>query len=101
MIEVQIGDETRVIADAPANWSKWINEQIVNRRRANVPVCVRVHIQKGQLDTWLITPDCPSSGGRHPADPSEHEIYDLWKRHRLNQPDFTGGNLVAFLRQIT
>lgn len=97
MITVQIGDETRVIANAT---QRWITEQIVRRQRNNDPVCVRVHIQKGQLDAWLITPDCPSSGGRQPPDPREREIYDLWKKHRLNQPDFTGGNLVAFLRQI-
>ncbi len=97
MITVQIGDEERDIADAPPSW---IKEQIARRRSNSDPVCVQIHIQKGQLDTRLITPDCPSGKGRAPS-PLEREIFDLWTKHRLNQSDFTGENLLHFLREVS
>jgi len=31
----------------------------------------------------------------------EEKIYDLWEKHRLDEADFSGGNLVAFLKQLS
>jgi hypothetical protein len=49
----------------------------------------------------LTTPNCASSGGggRTP-NAQEKRIFDLWDKRSLNKPDFTGGNLIAFLKQL-
>jgi hypothetical protein len=99
MIQVQIGNEKKNLEDVQPRWS---NEQLARRRKDNPRVCVRVWIRKSQVDIVLSTPDCPPLGGGDGSlNPREQEIYDLWKKRGLNEPDFTGGNLIAFLRQIS
>lgn len=97
MIIVAIGESERSYEDASPHW---INEQINRRRNDNFPVCVRVTIKKGAIDMILSTPCCSGgSGGRAPR-PQEQEIFELWDKRHMNNDDFTGGNLVAFLKQI-
>jgi hypothetical protein len=98
MIEVQIGDIKKNVEDASP---RWINEQLTRRRRNGEPVCVQVIIDKPQVHMRLTTPDCSRTMGSRTATPREQEMFDLWERHRLNDPDFSGGNLVAFLKRIT
>lgn len=98
MIEVQIGSEKRGIKDASPSW---IREQLDRRRREGDRVCVQVFIDKPSLHMRLTTPDCPSTGGGRPPTAQEQKIFDLWKKRRLDNPDFTSGNLIAFLRQIS
>src|SRR5688500_13757376 len=99
MVSVRIGD----------NWERNLNDiseseiiQQINRRRAEgQPVCVRVTITTAQLNMILSTPDCTASGGAgRPPSTQEQEIFDLWARRHLNNRDFTGGNLIAFLQQL-
>jgi len=50
----------------------------------------------------LTTPGCVTGGGGGRApNANEREIFQLWNERRLNDIDFTGGNLVAFLAQLT
>jgi hypothetical protein len=98
MIEIQIGDIKKNIRDASPSW---INEQLARRRRSGDPVCVQVLFDKPQVQMRLITPDCPRTSGRRTATPQEQELIDIWEERQLNDPNFTGGNLVAFLRQIS
>lgn len=81
MITIRIGQETRSDADASESW---INEQINRRRADRQNVCVEV---------------CGGVGGR-PPNGKEREVLDLWNRRGLNANDFTGGSLVAFLKQL-
>lgn len=98
MIEVQIGSEKRGVNDAS---SSWIREQLDRRRREGDRVCVQVFIDKPPLHMRLTTPACPSTGGGRPPTAQEQRIFDLWEKRRLNNPDFTTGNLIAFLRQVS
>jgi hypothetical protein len=98
MIRIQIGDEERDLDNADEHW---INQQINRRRADGKSVCVRVTIHAGDLDMVLSTPTCGASGGgSRPPRPGEKEVFDLWNERGLNKADFTGGNLVAFLKQI-
>lgn len=98
MIKVQIGNTEKEPRDVRESW---INEQLNRRRREGQSVCVRVTIDKPPLNMVLSTPECSgSSGGRAPK-PQEQRIFELWERLRLNTLDFTGGNLVAFLKQVS
>lgn len=97
MIEVQIGDIKKKLEDAS---SRWINEQINRRRRDGRPICVQV-FDKPQVRMKLTTPDCASTVGTREASMREQEIFELWNKHRMNEPDFNGGNLVAFLKQVS
>lgn len=99
MVEVQIGDVKKDIKDAPP--PSWIREQLDRRRREGESVCVQVFIDKSPLHMRLATPDCPRAVGTRRATAQEQEIFNLWEIRRLNNPDFTSGNLIAFLRQIS
>ena len=96
MIKVKIGNEERDGLD-----EGWIAQQITRRRRAGEAVCVQVRIEGDGLNLVLNTPGCPTgvSGGR-PPNHLEREVFDLWNRHGLNEPDFSPGNVIAFLKQI-
>lgn len=98
MIRIRIGGEEREFASAD---EQWINQQINRRRADSQPVCVRVTVHEGGLDMVLSTPTCGASGGGgRPPRPQEKEVFDLWNRRGLDDADFTGGNLVAFLKQL-
>jgi len=98
-IQVRIGSYEREITDAsPA----WINEQIDNRRNEGVAVCVQVIIDQGEVKLALATTECMNTpGGSRPLNPKENEIVALWEKLHLNEKTFTGGNLVAFLKQVS
>lgn len=76
----------------------WINQQINRRRASREAVCVMVRIDAATAKVTLATPACGGAGGGRPATAEERRIIDLWRRHRLDTHDFTGGKLIAFLR---
>jgi len=98
MIKVQIGESELELSNTTENW---INQQINRRRADGLSVCVRVKINYSCLNMMLSTPTCPTgcSGGRAP-NRYEKEVFDLWEKRGLNKEYFTGGNLVAFLKQL-
>lgn len=97
MITIQIGNDTRSLEDAEPSW---IVQQVNNRQREGQPVCVRVTVQTSTLQISLTTPGCgPGTVGRKPR-PDEAEIIQLWEKHKLTSDDFSGGNLVAFVKQL-
>lgn len=100
MIRVIIGDTERELSSADP---QWINEQINRRRADGVSVCVKVLIDGNPVNLALATPNCASSagGGGRPLNAEEQGVVALWEKLHLNTQEFTGGNLVAFLRQIS
>jgi hypothetical protein len=98
MINVVIGATERPVEQADQSW---INEQINRRRNGGDSVCVRVRIEQNDLNMVLSTPNCGggSGGGRAPTE-RERRIFDLWEQRGLNRPHFTGGEVIAFLRQL-
>lgn len=98
MIVVHIGNEQRSI---DAVDSQWVNQQINLRRASGETVCVRVRIQLPSVDLILSTPGCASSGASgRPASEEERPILELWNKRGLNQVNFTGGDVIAFLKQL-
>lgn len=98
MITIRIGSETKNYVDASESW---INQQIQQLRHAGVNVCVSVRINIAGLDLALATPGCGSgAGGGRLANEKEREVLDLWHKRGLDDAAFTGGNLVAFLKQL-
>ena len=97
-IQVKIGPVEKDVADADPNW---INEQINRRRSDGIAVCVQVTIDIDSVHLRLSTPNCPRAGGSVLSlTTQENEIVSIWNKHHLNEETFTGGNLIAFLRQI-
>jgi hypothetical protein len=79
----------------------WINQQINRRRFDGQVVCVRVTVNESDLNMVLSTPTCPSNGcGGRPPRPHEREVFNLWDKHKLNEIEFTGGNLIGFLKRL-
>ena len=98
MIKIRIGEEEKVLGSVDESW---ISQQINRRRADGLTVCVRVIVKEGELDMILSTPTCEASGGGgRPPRPREKTVFDLWNQRGLNDADFTGGNLVAFLKQL-
>lgn len=101
MITIRIGNDERRCEDVSA---QWITQQINRRRDDNVPACVTVVIHQPPLNMTLRTPGCAATGlggggGRAPND-QERKIFDLWARLGLNDLNFSGGNVVAFIKQF-
>ena len=96
MVKVKIVTNEREINDADESW---INKEVNRLRENEGSVCVRVRIRTHSLDFTLASPACGGRGGREPQ-LHEQEIFNLWKKRGLNQLVFTGGQLVAFLKQL-
>lgn len=97
MISISIGETERGLADATPDW---INRQINRRRDNRGRVCVRVRIDCPGVRVTLASPACRSGVGTRPPNRDEQRIFALWGERGLDNEDFTGGNLVAFLRQL-
>lgn len=96
-VTVQIGTELRSGDDATESW---ITDQINRRRRDGAAVCIVVMVKSSGVDVRLTTPACGGGGGGRAPNLREQEIIELWNERKLNSSDFTGGNLVAFLKQL-
>ncbi len=97
-IRVKIGPIEKDIADVDPTW---INEQINGRRDDGVGVCVQVTIDMESAHLHLATSDCPHFGGSNRLlSTQENEILSRWNKLHLNEKNFSGGNLIAFLKQI-
>lgn len=97
MITIKINQEERQLDAVDA---QWINQQINRRRRDGQVVCVRIRVRTDRLQLMLSTPTCGEAGGGRPPRPEEKRILDLWNELGLNRADFTGGSVVAFLKQL-
>lgn len=98
MVTVKIGESERTQSEVDESW---VNQQINRRRAEGLQVCVRVTIKANDVDIILTTPGCASGGGgvRRLTD-DEQRVLELWQQRGLSQLNFTGGNLIAFLKQL-
>jgi len=97
MSTITIGNIVRNLDEVDEGW---LNQQINSRRSEGERLCIEVHIKTAYLDLLLPTRDCPRGrGGRTPT-PQEQEIINLWNRLHLSEAHFTGGNIIAFRRQL-
>jgi hypothetical protein len=79
----------------------WINQQLSRRQADGRSVCVQVRIHTGDVNVALATPQCAGGGGGgRQATQREQPILDEWAKHRLNTMDYSGGQLLAFLRAL-
>jgi hypothetical protein len=101
MITIQISSSQREFANAREVDEQWINEQINRRRSDAIEVCVRVTIREDPVAITLNSFGCSGKAGGIPNfNSDEQHVIELWKKHRLDQRDFHGGNLIAFLKQL-
>ena len=98
MVTIKIGNDSRSLDQAD---EAWITQQVNRRQKDGLPVCVQITIKEPGFDLILTTPDCGGGGGggRAPR-PEERAIFDLWGKRGLNSDDFSGGNLLAFIKQL-
>ena len=98
MSTIRIGADTRRLEDVDESW---ITQQVGNRQREGSGICVEVRIRADALDLLLATPACgPGTGGGRRPRPNEIEIIELWNRLGLGSEEFSGGNVVAFVKQL-
>jgi hypothetical protein len=101
MITIRIGESVRSLEDDRSIDQSWVNQQINGRRADNQPVCVQISINENSLNMALSSSDCPRRGGGRPPNQHELQIFDLWEKVGMNKSEFHGGNLVAFLKQLS
>jgi hypothetical protein len=97
MIFVSIAGDERSLQDASPDW---ITQQVERRRRDGLRVCVTVTIKTGELDMRLSTPECGGGGGGRAPTVREAQVFNFWTKLHLNQPGWSPGNVIAFLRQV-
>lgn len=79
----------------------WLQQQISRRRREGESVCVRVEIDDSPINITLSTAGCAGGGGSSRSlTVQEQKVLDLWLKHHLSEPEFQGGELIAFLKQL-
>jgi len=102
MVTIEIDGAQATLEEAVAGG--WITEQLRRRRDDHRDPCVRVNISAPGVQIALKTRTCgsrPGGGGGRRANAEEQEIFDLWSHHKLDQIDFSSGNLQAFLRRLS
>lgn len=99
-ITIRIGTSERQLETLRDLDEQWVNEQINRRRVEGQSICVQVRISSGEIGMLLSTPDCSGGGGGRRPNDRESAVLELWEQRQLNQENFTGGNLIAFLRQL-
>lgn len=100
MISIRINGEERQYSNGI---EPWINEQINRRRQNNGIVCTEVNVNMAPLNMLLRTSGCVTSaatGGSRPPTSAEQRIFGLWASLGLNDPNYSGGQVVAFLKQL-
>lgn len=97
MNTIQIGTSQHNFCDVSESW---IHQQVGQRQDDGQNVCARVTLNNGSVNLLLSTPQCScaAGGGRRPNQ-KEAEIIELWNKLHLNEPHWTAGNLVAFVKQ--
>jgi len=101
MIRIKIGSAERQLSSISDLDESWINQQVNRRKQDGQAVCVDVSIEQNSVNIRLSTPACSkSSGGGRPPNRQEEGIFELWDKHGLNRTDFSGGNVVAFFKQL-
>jgi hypothetical protein len=101
MIAVKIGANARDFRSVDEVEESWLNRQISGLRDDHHPVCVRVTVNEGPLNMSLTTADCSASdGGSRPPNATEAQAFELWRKLGLDKSEFSGGNLVAFFKQL-
>ena len=97
---ITIGGVSKALQDAG---NDWIASQL-NGRRKDGPVCVQVVVKAPGVDISLATSACASSGGGggggRQATPEENQLFALWNEKRLNDADFSLGNLLSFVNEM-
>ena len=101
MITLRIGNADRELSSKRDIDEGWIKSQINGRIADGIKPCVKVVIKDSECDMVLTTPSCVGGlgGGRAPNS-CEREIFGLWATRGMSSVDYTGGNLVAFLKQL-
>jgi hypothetical protein len=98
MHRIRIGTSERPLEEATESW---IAQQLNERRKEGQSVCVQVILKTSGIDMVLSTPACGNgSGASRAPNPRESEIFTLWEKRGLRQPDFTAGNVIAFVKQV-
>jgi hypothetical protein len=101
MIKITIGTAEREYNSIRDIEESWINQQVNRRKDDQRNICVQVAIEQDSINIRLSTPACAvNRGGGRPPNQHEGAIFDLWNKNGLNQSDFSGGNVVAFFKQL-
>jgi hypothetical protein len=101
MIALKIGANARDFADIGGVDESWISRQINGLQGDHYPVCVRVTVEEGPINMTLATTDCAASGGGgRPPNAQESQAFELWEKLGLSKRGFSGGNLIAFFKQL-
>lgn len=100
MIMISVNGDGRNLSDINANW---IHEQIRERLKQGVPVCVQIHIEQSGINLSLSCGECGGYGGGGSGRAPNHQeqrVFDLWDELGCKHSPVNSGNIVAFLNQI-
>lgn len=95
MITLKIGTSERRDGNIDA---KWIQDQVNSRKRAGEPICVKFHIDGGDVNLRLASRDCNSARGGQPRYFSRKEelIIDNWRQKGFSEKGVSTGMVVSF-----
>ena len=98
MVTIKIGSAEQQLESLDEGW---LLQQINRRRRDGERVCVIVEIDDSPINLIFATQGCARGGGSSRAfTAQEQRVIKLWNKHHLDEAEFQGGELMAFLKQL-
>lgn len=77
-----------------------LNQEIIERRRQGLPVCVVARFDMPDIHMSLSAGQCSGMGGGRIPTPTERKIAELWDQMVANRPEFNGNDIIAFLKMV-
>jgi len=98
-ITVTVGDLSGSLGQLDENA---ITNQVNKRRATGTAVCVLVRVSEpgAGVDMVLSSPGCGGGGGGRAPNAKEAALFALWAKHHLDTNMFSGGDVIAFLKQL-
>lgn len=98
MVTIELDGEKRPLGEA---LNGWLQQALQRYRKAGTDPCIRVHINKGEIQVGLATAACAGGigGGRAPR-PDEARIIDAWNDKGLGLPGFNPVHMISFLKRL-
>jgi hypothetical protein len=98
MVTIKIGSGEQQLESLDEGW---LMQQINRRRQDRDSVCLIVEIDESPINLIFATKGCARGGGSSRAfTAQEQRVIELWNKHHLDEAEFQGGELIAFLKQL-
>ncbi|WP_020405126.1 hypothetical protein [Hahella ganghwensis] len=78
----------------------WIIDQVKKRQRDEVSICLKIHVNRDNVNIVLACGDCPSGRGGKVLNEDEKNIVKVWEKLGCSGVPINPGKIIAFINRI-